>query len=386
MKRTLTLILALMMVMSLAACGKKAPETETTAPVETTLTTEAETTAETTEAPEAETTEAPAATQVLTDNVGRQVELPVPVQTCVVANRYNSELIRACGAVDKIISVDTNTAQDRVYWEMFDPDNVIGKSQRELNYEKIIELNPQVVILPDNGAYEEAEEKLTPFGIKVFVISGYDTDDFKNQTENIGKMFGVEEKAAAFYNFFNDKLEYVRTQLKDVEKRSVYFETTGDYSTIFEGNAMYNMVEFAEVNNIFSTDTENLSAKEIDPEAIINRNPDVIIKLVTPDKALAGTGLYTAPTKEEFQTAYQNIVSRVGFDSINAVKNDDIYFMTQFSHGGASKLVGTLFIAKMVYPDLLTELDTDEIYRAWLEDFQGFDFVEGHFWAAKDLH
>ena len=378
MKKLFTLLLAVVMVLSMAACGAKTEPAATTA-----APTEAPVTEAATEAP---ATEAAPATQVLTDNVGREVELPVPVDTCVVANRYNSELIRACGAVDHIIAVDTNTAQDRVYWEMFDPENVIGKSQRELNYEKIIELNPQVVILPDNGAYEEAEEKLTPFGIKVFVISGYDTADFKNQTENIGKMFGVEEQAAKFYNFFNDKLEYISEKLEGVEKRTVYFETTSDYSTIFEGNAMYNMVEFANVTNIFSTDTENLSAKEIDPEAIIARNPDVIIKLVTPDKALAGTGLYTAPTKEEFQKAYNDIIGRVGFDSINAVKNDDIYFMTQFSHGGASKLVGTLFIAKMVYPDLLTELDADEIYRAWLEDFQGFDFVDGHFWAGKDLH
>ena len=378
MKKLFTLLLAVVMVLSMAACGAKTEPAATTA-----APTEAPVTEAATEAP---ATEAAPATQVLTDNVGREVELPVPVDTCVVANRYNSELIRACGAVDHIIAVDTNTAQDRVYWEMFDPENVIGKSQRELNYEKIIELNPQVVILPDNGAYEEAEEKLTPFGIKVFVISGYDTADFKNQTENIGKMFGVEEQAAKFYNFFNDKLEYINEKLEGVEKRTVYFETTSDYSTIFEGNAMYNMVEFANVTNIFSTDTENLSAKEIDPEAIIARNPDVIIKLVTPDKALAGTGLYTAPTKEEFQKAYNDIIGRVGFDSINAVKNDDIYFMTQFSHGGASKLVGTLFIAKMVYPDLLTELDADEIYRAWLEDFQGFDFVDGHFWAGKDLH
>ena len=378
MKKLFTLLLAVVMVLSMAACGAKTEPAATTA-----APTEAPVTEAATEAP---ATEAAPATQVLTDNVGREVEFPVPVDTCVVANRYNSELIRACGAVDHIIAVDTNTAQDRVYWEMFDPENVIGKSQRELNYEKIIELNPQVVILPDNGAYEEAEEKLTPFGIKVFVISGYDTADFKNQTENIGKMFGVEEQAAKFYNFFNDKLEYINEKLEGVEKRTVYFETTSDYSTIFEGNAMYNMVEFANVTNIFSTDTENLSAKEIDPEAIIARNPDVIIKLVTPDKALAGTGLYTAPTKEEFQKAYNDIIGRVGFDSINAVKNDDIYFMTQFSHGGASKLVGTLFIAKMVYPDLLTELDADEIYRAWLEDFQGFDFVDGHFWAGKDLH
>ena len=171
-----------------------------------------------------------------------------------------------------------------------------------------------------------------------------------------------------------------------MEKRTVYFETTSDYATVFEGNAMYNMVEFAEVTNIFSHDTENLSSKEIDPEAIIARNPDVIIKLVTPDKALAGSGVYTAPAKEDFQKAYNDIISRVGFDSITAVQNDDIYFMTQFSHGGACKLVGTLCIAKMVYPDLLPDLDPNEIFRVWLEDFQGFDYVDGHFWAGRDLH
>ncbi len=325
------------------------------------------------------------ATQVLTDNVGRQVELPLPVKTCVVASRYNCELIRACGAVDRILAVDTNTAQDRVYWEMFDPENVIGKGQSELNYEKIIALNPQVLILPDNGSYEEAEEKLTPFGIKVFVISGYDTDDFKNQTENIGKMFGVEGQANKFYSYFNDKLEYVHSQLEGVEKRTVYFESAKAYSTAFPGDYMYHMIEFANVENIFSTDIENLSQKEVDPEAVIARNPDVIIKQITSSQALSGTGLYTAPTKEEFQMAYEDIVSRVGWDSITAVQKDDIYFMTQFSHGGASKLVGTLFIAKSVYPDLLPELDIEEIYRTWLEEFQGFDYVPGHFWSAAEL-
>ena len=34
-----------------------------------------------------------------------------------------------------------------------DPDQVIGKSQKELDYEKIVELNPELVILPANGTY-----------------------------------------------------------------------------------------------------------------------------------------------------------------------------------------------------------------------------------------
>lgn len=321
----------------------------------------------------------------LTDNAGREVELPIPVETCVVANRYNSELIRACGAVDRIIAVDQNTAQDREYWGMFDPENTIGKSQTDLNYEKIARLNPQVLILPDNGSYEEAEKQLEPFGIKVFVISGYDTADFKNQVENIGVMFGVEEPAQRFYHYFNDKVEYIKKQLDGQPKKTVYFESTSDYNTTLPGDPFYNMVELAGVENIFASQNSGISQKEVDPEAIISRNPELIIKLVTPEQALSGTGLYEPPSKDEFETKYEELTSRPGWDSVKAVKNQDIYFMTQFSHGGAGKLVGTMYIAKMAYPDLLTELDPDEVFRAWMEDFQGFQNVDGHFYSAAEL-
>ena len=321
----------------------------------------------------------------LTDNVGREVTLPYPVETAVVANRYNSELIRASGAIDKVIAVDSNTAQDREYWAQFNPDNVIGKGQTELNYEKIIELNPQVLILPSNGTYEEAEAKLEPFGIKVFVISGYDTSDFEKQVANIGKMFGTEDKAQAFFDYFNDKLSYIKDSVAQENKKTLYLETTSPLSSTLPGDYFFDMAAFGGADNIFATDYENINKGEIDPEEVIRRNPDVIVKLVTPDKALKGTGLYEPPTKDDFLASYNEITSRPGWDDISAVENKEVYFMTQFSHGGASKLVGSMYIAKWMYPDLLPELDPDEVFRAWMEDYQGFENVEGHFYKAKDL-
>lgn len=381
MKKNLRILLALALVLllGLSACNKNAePAGKVEEAVQEPASTE-EKVAETSEEKEdlKEIT--------LTDNAGREVVLPYPVESAVVANRYNSELIRACGAIDKVIAVDLNTAQDREYWAQFDPENTIGKGQSELNYEKIIELNPQVLILPSNGTYEEAEEKLEPFGIKVFVISGYDTSDFKNQVENIGKMFGAEEGAKKFYDYFNDKLEYIKASVPEADKKTLYLETTTDLSSTLPGDYFYDMADFAGAKNIFATDYENINKGEIDPEEVIKRNPDIIVKLITPDKAMKGTGLYEPPTKGDFVNSYNNIISRPGWDDIKAVENDDVYFMTQFSHGGASKLVGTMYIAKWMYPDLVTEIDPDEVFRAWMEDFQGFKFIDGHFYEAKDL-
>jgi iron complex transport system substrate-binding protein len=57
-------------------------------------------------------------TIVLTDNIGREVELPYPVTRAVAANRYNSELIRASGAIEYMIWADLNTIQDRSVLEL----------------------------------------------------------------------------------------------------------------------------------------------------------------------------------------------------------------------------------------------------------------------------
>ena len=374
MKRFLSALLGTIMILSLISCGSPAPSTPASEPASTAST-----------ATESTSDAAATDTITLTDNMGREVELPHPVETAVVANRYNSELIRACGAIDRVIAVDTNTAQDREYWGMFDLENVIGKGQTELNYEKIVELNPQVLILPDNGSVDEAEAKLSPFGIKVFVISGYDTADFKNQCENIGVMFGVEESAQKFYNYFNDIQTYITTQLEGQPQRTMYLETTTDYSTVVPGNAFYGMSVASHAYNIFSDNLESINASEVDPEEVITRQPDVIVKIITPAQALQGTGLYYPPEKQQFVDTVAAIKARPGWDEITAVKNNDIFMMTQFSHGGASKLVGAAYIAKWVYPDLLPDLNPDEVFRAWMEDFQGFKNIEGHFYSAKEL-
>ena len=109
-------------------------------------------------------------------------------------------------------------------------------------------------------------------------------------------------------------------------------------------------------------------------------NPEYIVKNITPDTARTGTGVYAPPSLEQREEEIRKIKSRPGWDEIDAVKNDNVYVMSQFGHGGASKIIGALYVAKWMYPERLPDLDPDEYFRAWLEDFQGFNDLDGHFY------
>ena len=206
LKKVSLMTAAVLLVSSIVGCGNKETITEENIETEVQETGERE------------------GMQTVTDSVGRSVEIPDPVTKAVVANAYNTEIINAIDALDCVIGVDYNIYQDKESWKnRFTEDMVIGKSQKDLNYEKIIELNPEVLILTGNGTYEEAEKQLEPFGIKVIVCDAYYTNQFEKSCDLLGEIFGKEKKADELKHYFMDKLDYINEQLKDVEKKRVYF-------------------------------------------------------------------------------------------------------------------------------------------------------------------
>lgn len=314
---------------------------------------------------------ADAKTIEITDSIGRSVRIPASVTSAAVANAYNVELITAIGASDAIKGVDYNIYQDQAgFKNRFTENEVIGKNQRELNYEKIIELNPQVLILTGNGDWDVAQKKLEPFGIKVIVCDSYYTDQFFNSVRMLGVVFGKQSRADELCSYFQSKLDYIEQRLENIEKKRVYFEYRNPGNTTVPGDYFYKMVEYAGGDNLF----KDSKATKINLEEVVNRNPEYIVK-VSETKVYSS---YLPPTSEDMQRIMNEIRSRPGWDEINAVKNNHVLLLSHYVHGGAAKLVGTMYIAKFLYPDQLSELHPEEIFKTWVTKYQGLDYVEGH--------
>lgn len=309
---------------------------------------------------------------VVTDGIGRNIELQLPIKSAVVTNAHNFDLINSIGnATDKVVGVDANIYyNDLASRKKFSREQLVGENQKHLNFEKIIELNPQILIISDNGQWREAEKILAPFGIKVFVLNAYYTGDFKYNCFTVGKLFGEEDVAKEFYDYFNSHLDYVKQKLKGISKRTVYFEYRNENVSVTPGRPYYNMLVASGGKNIF----DDAISPYIDAEEIIKRNPQYIVKFSDGNLRIN----YTPPSIEDFKLRKEKMKNRVGWEEIQAVKDNNILLLSHYSFGGACEIIGTLYIAKFLYPEYLPDLHPEEVFKVWLEKYQRIPYIAGH--------
>ena len=317
------------------------------------------------------------------DGIGRYIELDRPLQKVVVANAYNTdmtELIVALGCLDRIVGIDQNILWNNdAFKNKFTKDQLIcTRESIVLNYEKIVELSPDALIISSKGSWYDAQEKLSNFGIKVIVLDTHNLENFERNCQILGKVFAKEQRAAEIVEYFGGQLDYVKKQLANVENRKqVYFECGGPGATTMPGSYFYSLVKYTGGINIM----EDAVERHITAEAVILRNPDVIVKMS--DRRWKYS--YKPPTLEEHKLIRKDVTSRPGWEEIKAVKNNDIFQLSYFSHCGASKIIGVLYVAKYLYPQYLPDLHPEAVFKKWLTEYLNLDYVPGHTYPAMSL-
>lgn len=130
-------------------------------------------------------------TAVFVDDVGREILLPVPLSRVVVFNRYTTEFIRAIAGMRVVVGFDVDLRKSGSYWPGAEATMVVGQAQSNAapNYEAIVKTTPDVVFFARNGPWEEASRVLAPFGIPVFVITGWDVLKHEQNVDLLGRLF-----------------------------------------------------------------------------------------------------------------------------------------------------------------------------------------------------
>ena len=326
-QRLLALLLALVMTLSLAACGaQSAPVEENTAPE----------------------------TRVFTDSVGREVTVPAQIDQVAVSGPL-AQIVLFALCPDKLVGIanawDESAAQylDTEYYNLPLLGQLYG-GKGELNLETLLESGAQVVIDVGEakGSIVEDLDALQEQTTIPFVHIDATLATMDETYTLLGDLLGMPDEAKTLADYCRSTYYRALTIADSVEKANLLY-ITGDagLNVIAQGAYHAEVIDLLS-NNLAVVDDPSSkgTGNEVDMEQILNWNPDVI--LFAPD------------------SIYDTVAGDAAWQGVTAIQNGAYYEVPMGPYNwmgfppSVQRLLGMLWMAKVLYPeaadfDLYTE-------------------------------
>ncbi|RLF00825.1 MAG: hypothetical protein DRJ59_06890 [Thermoprotei archaeon] len=314
-------------------------------------------------------TQAPPKTITIVDSSGKYVTIPWPLKRIVALSSDSAQVLIALGAKETIVGL-TKYAIGKP-WAPKVPE--VGSCFKP-NIEAIVATKPNAVITYVRYPKPEAlEEKLEPLGIKVVRLDFYKIETFFAEVKLLGLLVNRTERAEELVKYWKGIIDMIKERVKGLkpeERVRVYFEGYHDYHAAGPGTGWDELLRLAGGINIFADSP--IPYPKVSLEAVIERNPDVIIKAISSTKFKA----YGATDPKPLKELWEKIVTRPGWSEIKAVKNGKVYLIcADHLHSSFGLVAELAYIAKLLYPGLFKDLDPISIHRKYLEDILGVKYV-----------
>jgi len=182
-----------------------------------------------------------------------------------------TELLFAAGAGDRIVGVDD--ASDY-------PPAVAGIARvgepSALDVEGLLRLKPTLIVLWDSGTPARRKAELQRLNIRLYVTDQHRLDDIGTALLEFGRFAGTEPTAAAAARRYRDELAALRAQYAARPRLKVFYQVWDRPLYTLSGTHLVSEVlSLCGGDNVFA-DLTTL-APAIDREAVLTRNPDVIL-------------------------------------------------------------------------------------------------------------
>jgi iron complex transport system substrate-binding protein len=307
-------------------------------------------------APESTTSEsATPETVTITDQAGRQVEIPDPIETVFCTGPMGTNLMYML-APDMMVGWNiTPTKLEKKYI----PEeylNVVGLGgwfgkNTTGNVEEIIKRDPDVVFSVgnlDEGTISETDRVQGLLNIPVIMVDG-DLVDSGDALRYIGELIGREERAeelAEYCDGIIDEAQTIAARLTDADKVRVYYaEGIEGLNTDPEGSMHTEVLSLVGGANVAEVELEETGygMSPVSLEQVLVWDPEVILIASDPN---------------EESNVYEQITTESRWATVTAVKNGEVY---QIPRGpfdwfdrppSISRILGVRWLGNLLYPDL----------------------------------
>lgn len=267
------------------------------------------------------------------DNFGNKVTLEKEPMKIVSLAPNNTEVLFALGLGDRVVGVTSYCD----YPEEAKAKEIVGDFEGN-NLEKIVELNPDLVLVYGAGN-EEDNKVLKDAGIKVLGFMPETIDAVIKDIETVGKATGKNKEAAELVEAMNNKKNEILEKVKGQEEVKVFYEIWHDpLMAAGKGSFMDELITLAGGKNI-AEDAEG-AYPQYDLEQLVERDPEVYLTAQDmPDKTV------------------ESIKVRPGYEDISAIKNDRVYVFegneaNVVSRPGPRIIEALEVVAKAIHPEL----------------------------------
>lgn len=320
MKRKLTLVMIMLIIMStLAACAGENQE-QVQQPQQPT---------------EAEQNQQEEAKLPTVDRAGNEVTIPSEINKIISISPSNTEMIVDLGFGDKLVAVDKYSGdiegipEDIPYFDIMNPD-----------VEQLVSLEPDI-IYATGMSLSDGNDPFKPIkdmGITVVYIPSSDSiEGIYEDITFIAHSLQVKEKGQEIVEKMKTKVAEFKEKGSTIEnKKTVYFEIAGAPKLYSFGSGVFlnEMIELLGAENIFADQEKWISVSD---EIIVAANPDIILTNV-----------------DYIENAVDEIKKRPGWENVTAIKNNDIYYIDRDASSLSNhNIVNALDqMAEVIYPEV----------------------------------
>ncbi len=286
--------------------------------------------------------------RTVTDMVGRTVTVPEKAERLVTTFKPASLCVTALGLQDRLVGIDTDSRRDplqRAVSPAIANLPVIGQKSTGLNFETILSVNPDLVILFSQKDGIAIADRFVAHGVAAIVILPEKLQSLYTGLRLIADAAGVPERAgkaiAACQRVVDLTGERVAT-IPDKERQTVYFASSkGLFSTASGEMLQDEMIRMA--GAIHAGHDLKGFFHEISPEQFIAWNPDVVICSNRSHKRI------------------RDILEQPQFGRVKAVVDGRIRTfpsnIAPWDFPSPLSVLGVLWIAKTCYPEKLADID-----------------------------
>ena len=237
------------------------------------------------------------------DEDGNLIRLEKPAERIISLAPSVTELLFAIGAGRQVVGV--------IEYSDFPPEakplQVVGRFDL-LDIEKILELDPDLIIGWKSGNPRTSIEQLKRLGLSVYLVELNDLPSISTQMESLSKLAGTTIEAKEAINHFNQTYESLVTQYSNRESVRTFYQVWESPIITTGGQELMNdIIELCSGENIFNAIDQ--IAPKVSLEAVIIANPEVIIG--------SGVGL----TRPEWLYDWES------WPSLKAVSEEHVYFI-----------------------------------------------------------